>query len=746
MKKTWDKKGWLDHLFYDVGKQACNFWVMSLYKTKTGEQRCRGKWRLYMDAQEDDKFMEKVNNRTILDTEVVLDYDPPDEQTQEETDRKFEIKCKQIESDGLKFLGYPTGSRGHHIHLLFSDLRNLSERERKKFKNYVIKKYGAEELKDGSKAPIALEYSPHWKTGTLKEPTRGKGGDNSIQEILEEMEELQGSDDKKKQISKYVFDESLIHKERIFPFFKVTESVAAFGMMIPKDVPIYRGKSFVGTEQMFVPVAVTSDHNIWEVGTEFQKFHKIKFSVIPGDDYFKRWSLSSIEKFLLGEYEQIHGMRLFVMIRSTYEKFLYFQSDVWYKVHALWDLCTYFFLLCNYYPLMELRGMQGTAKSKIMTVSRLFSFNASEEMTNPSEPTLFRETHEKRPTKYIDEAERLYMWDKGKLIADPRAELINSGYKYTGSVPRQEKIGQRFRTVYFKTYSPTMIGSINGLYGATEDRAIVHTTVKPPKGDERGRLEPNEGDPLYQQIRDECYVFALQNWNLYDGMYRDFDPKTDLANRELNVWKSLLVLAKMISEDLYVEIKEFAEKSACIKATDTISEESLTYKLLKIIYLELLQEKDIVYLQDVINALPGDPLNPKTAARHIDKLGFAENKTRKSRGVAYEIPMSQFKSIVLTICPDILTSASSHTCLNREEALSVTEESIADTSTPRSSAGIVAELMRSISDGKKVEFGSLLTAATAKGISEEILSATIEHMRKIGEIHEQPAGFLSISE
>ncbi|MBU0460776.1 MAG: hypothetical protein KJ771_08290, partial [Nanoarchaeota archaeon] len=242
-----------------------------------------------------------------------------------------------------------------------------------------------------------------------------------------------------------------------------------------------------------------------------------------------------------------------------------FSNDNWYSIHTLWDIGTYFYSLFVYYPLFELRGLKATGKTKIMSISRQFTFNATEEMTNPSEATLFRITHEQRPTKYVDEAEKLYTVYKGKVEADPRAELINSGYKYTGTVPRQEKMGNKYLTIYYKTYSPTMIGSINGLYGATEDRAIVHVTVKPLGKDKRGSIEPNDKNGKWQEIRDELYLFSLQNWKLIKAKYDDFQLKTKLTNRDLWLWKPLFVLANMVEPKLFEEIKTFAESLNDIK-------------------------------------------------------------------------------------------------------------------------------------------------------------------------------------
>ena len=67
-----DKKGWLDYLYYDIGKQNHYFELTCLTIDKQNF-----KWRHYLDAQADEKFIEIVNNRTIFPFEVVIDLEDP---------------------------------------------------------------------------------------------------------------------------------------------------------------------------------------------------------------------------------------------------------------------------------------------------------------------------------------------------------------------------------------------------------------------------------------------------------------------------------------------------------------------------------------------------------------------------------------------------------------------------------------------------------------------------------------------
>jgi len=653
-----DIKAYLDNMYYGVGKQSSDFFVSVAYTTPKGEFKS-SKWQTYMEAQADENFITRCNQRTQLKNEINFEYDKDD----------FAGLIKNLEKDGIKFTAYATDEgRARRCESFWNGLAKLSKEDREEFREYMIRKYDCDTMLKGDKHNIS--FGPHCKTKKQIKIQKEIKGINSISQFYATFEELKRKEEKRKDLSKFIFDENKIFKSKIFPFCKLNDNKAAFGVYLPKEKEIYRNEKFVSTEQVFVPVLITSNNECYEVGKEFEKKNLVKFSCLPDpENYQRRWSLNSIQKYLTGDVERINGQDLFDNIKKQYEHFLYFSHETWYTVHALWDIGTYFFLLSKYYPLLELRGLRGTAKSKIMTLSRQMSFNATEEMTNPSEPTLFRDTHMKRPAKYIDEAEKLFMIIKGKVEPDNRAELINSSFKYTGTVPRQEKEGNRYHTVYFSTYSPTMIGSINGLYGATEDRAIIHITVKPPTGDNRGDHDPNEDDHTWQDIRNKLYIYALQNWKDIEDEYKNFKEETGLKNREQNIWKLILVIAKHIDLKIYQEILAFAVKLTKSKSMDVIQEGTLQYNVLRYTYECILQgDGTRVMLKDISDKFHEDrrPAN-KTISRQLETMGFREYRDRWNDGIGFRITKTLFESVVASIESGILSSFATFASLKNKD-------------------------------------------------------------------------------
>ena len=164
-----NKKEWLSHLYYEVGKQQHNFYLAGTYE-KDGEMGFT-KWKRYLDCValidefdnaenwKDKAFFDGINQRQILPNEIVLDL---------EEKGQLEPVINQIKEWGWEdWFVYSTGSRGFHISIFFKEDLTTEEKEA------IVKRLGADVQKCSEKNLIALENCPHWKTGKLKELANG---------------------------------------------------------------------------------------------------------------------------------------------------------------------------------------------------------------------------------------------------------------------------------------------------------------------------------------------------------------------------------------------------------------------------------------------------------------------------------------------------------------------------------------------------------------------------------------------
>ena len=469
----------------------------------------------------------------------------------------------------------------------------------------------------------------------------------------------------------FIFDEKEIIQQRVFTSHLLNKEVFGFGILLPRTEDLLgKNGNVVGTCQKWRAVDITSEHRGLVVSQWFQTEYKISFEGTPYEMRL-RWELKDIDDFLHNEKQtKIDGKALFDSIKKQYEHYLFFRSKEWYSVNSLWDMGTYVHQLFSAYPLKENRGLSGTAKTKTMLVSSYMTLNATDIMTNPSESTLFRETELLRPTKYVDEAEKLFKFTKEGMEADNRVELLNASYIRNGSVPRQEKIDGQYVTKWYHVYSPTQISSINGLYGATETRAISQTHTKAPDTDIRGENDPEDDieDIKWKKIRNSLYRWALENCKDIYSSYLNFDIATNLKKRDLQIWKPLLVLAKIIDEkELLPQIISFAEKLSEQRKNDNLSEGSLDYKYLTCLNDLLLSrtsdKTDKIYVEDIrikYNNSYGtldEKKSNKSISTHLDKLGFKELRNKDRRGAYYDLTKNIFDEIITPLTRDFMVES-----------------------------------------------------------------------------------------
>src|SRR3989344_2347311 len=468
----------------------------------------------------------------------------------------------------------------------------------------------------------------------------------------------------------FIFDDDLLVKQKIFVQDKISSNIFSYGIFLPKNVTYKREKRRV-TKQEWIPVLITSGNNkLIEIDEEsLEKNNKIRFDDIP-TKFKLRYSLKNTKAYLENSNLIIDKSKLYEKIRNQYSKYCVFIDDTWYDIHTLWDIGTYFFMLFSHYPILELRGMTGTGKTKIMNISSYMTFNGSDIMINPSESTLFRETQGRRITKYIDEAEKLFAYNKnsGKYEGDTRAELLNGSYSKNSFVPRQEKEGNKFVTKWYACYSPTALGSINGVHGATENRAITHITTKNNRNDARGSLEPEDDDKdiIWQEIRDDLFLFGLNYWQEIEKIYFEIDKRTTKTEaRILQLWKPLFTIVKFIDENLYIKVEQFASELSEQKINDLISEGSIEDRLLTILY-HILRKEDLnkVYVQNIREEYNSSCENEKeklskhskTISSRLDNLGLKKyRKTDTNKGAYYEINFKNFRKIIEPIKPTLFS-------------------------------------------------------------------------------------------
>lgn len=208
-------------------------------------------------------------------------------------------------------------------------------------------------------------------------------------------------------------------------------------------------------------------------------------------------------------------------------------------------LSTYLYELFDSIGYLFLCSDSGTGKTKWSNIIQYCSFN-SINATNTTEAAMFRIVEQSKGTLFIDDYEKIQEDKKNSID-----QLLKVGYKRGGKTCRAEKVGDNFVPVFFDVYCPKVITNTEGLDSITYSRCIPLHLIKTLST--KGALNPKSNDLFWQQIRDCCYIWAMENWKLVKKNYNELSV-SGLNNRDLELVKPILAVAKTFSEESFNEV------------------------------------------------------------------------------------------------------------------------------------------------------------------------------------------------
>lgn len=317
--------------------------------------------------------------------------------------------------------------------------------------------------------------------------------------------------------------------------------------------------------------------------------------------------------------------KLYKIIKSKLQQYVELGVE-FYDVVALWIMGTYFYPLFTSYPYLYFGGVKRSGKTSALTLIEKMAFN-----TIPSgsltASTVFRIINGARPTLLIDETDTLV---SSKNSPELRQVLLNgykSGYPVLRSVQRGDLVD--FDVATYDVYCPKALANIAGLDNILEDRAITIIMQRTLNKDFSDKL-CNINNDNWQEIRDYLYIMLIYCFKEvkeeYNNMYNNFS----LINRDWELWKPLLSIAKLVFNDFrYKEFVEVALKICAQKSLDDITEAKeslLMHSLLMVV------DEDRFYkvkeIKDKMVEIYGEEqewINARSIGRTLKRLGF-ENK------------------------------------------------------------------------------------------------------------------------
>lgn len=151
------KKTIIDHVYYNIGKQWTNFRLCY-----AGKNKRFSKWIPYLEAQDNDWFIKRANQREVLAQELIMDLD-------DGTYQDYLNLIKKLHREKFKFFAFATKSgRCRHIHLYDNRLPRYDEEKKKRIRKILIDMYGCDNQLRIDAHMIPIEFCKHWKTGEIK--------------------------------------------------------------------------------------------------------------------------------------------------------------------------------------------------------------------------------------------------------------------------------------------------------------------------------------------------------------------------------------------------------------------------------------------------------------------------------------------------------------------------------------------------------------------------------------------------
>lgn len=353
------------------------------------------------------------------------------------------------------------------------------------------------------------------------------------------------------------------------------------------------------------------------------------------------------------------------------------------KLHALYDIATYFHSLFSSFPHLFVNAMKGSGKTRLLQIHAHLTSANGRVHTGVNQTTLFRTP--KDQVLIFDECENIAKKEKEEL-----RQYINVCYKRGATVERYIKVktpkGEEYMPEFFEPFKPIIMANINGMDEVVNDRCLATVLEKSNNANAVKKFEDFEENKKFREITEllkqisvvmPCrYVKKHINgaWNNYidqkygandsipnDTIYNntkqhndteqtqaDTDivlffkavDKTKIDGRNLELWFPLLLVAREISENLFYEMISLAQSMTKTK-NDNDFAESRDIALFDFIAslsdngLQYLSLKDLTYrFRTYLGTEYGEDnwINEKWFGRALNRLQLVLSKKREASG------------------------------------------------------------------------------------------------------------------
>jgi len=356
-------------------------------------------------------------------------------------------------------------------------------------------------------------------------------------------------------------------------------------------------------------------------------------------------SYEAVQRFLKGETVNINDIYNKLKARQRLSVNLDW-DDRFYDLIACTSIATHFFDVFGAFPIVFFYGSADTGKGRGVKAI-LYASHRGFLIVSPTEATTFRIIDGYRPTLGIDEFTKL---------EEDIMRIVRAIYKKGLLVPRVEKTkGEQHYLSFFETYCSLILASTRYLEPTTMTRTIL-ITMKRAKENwlnlEASKKEPKEED--FADIRDGLYIYRLtEAKTIYETMNQLDKMDLGIYERELEIWKPILTIAKIVDEKVFQNLLALAREIYQEKSKGMYEEEKEMLLAIGCLFNDKNNPIEITFLaKDISEKLwmlnQGEYIHSQTGSAKIDAATLIDarkefDKEYKPKNIGWKLRAFGFR-------------------------------------------------------------------------------------------------------
>ncbi|MEM5853039.1 MAG: hypothetical protein QW228_01510 [Candidatus Aenigmatarchaeota archaeon] len=255
------------------------------------------------------------------------------------------------------------------------------------------------------------------------------------------------------------------------------------------------------------------------------------------------------------------------------------QDELLLDIGLCWALSTYWAEILGTIPLLVLIGVSGCGKSKFGT-ALCFISKKGMSIADPTDANLPRIIDGFKPTLLLDD------WDE---IMRRRREVIQSilkhVYKSGIKIPRLTPFRKVFLLDMFSIFTPVLITTTEPINEPQLQRRFIE--LKCERSTKKFPPIFNYDAYFFELFRPEREKMYLLMYLLAPQIFRMLQEiEINIPSPYSEIWLSILLIAKLIDEDLFKRIEEYALKTVEEKEEEVYKEEKLILQAINALFEE----------------------------------------------------------------------------------------------------------------------------------------------------------------